>query len=170
MEAIVRAATELGVARVVPALTARTIVTLEPSRWRDRARRWQRVAKEAAKQCGRAVVPPVEVPRAFADVLALDEPADLQLCLWEGASGDERSGALPVVTLAASLPAALPSGARVHLLVGPEGGLSREEVASASAHRWTIVGMGPRVLRTETAGPAAIAVLQWRFGDLGTDR
>ncbi len=54
METIVRAATELGVARVVPALTARTVVTLEPSRWRDRARRWQRVAKEAAKQCGRA--------------------------------------------------------------------------------------------------------------------
>src|SRR5207249_10897732 len=85
MEAIVRAATELGVVRVVPVTTERTIVTLEPSRWRERARRWQRVAKEAAKQCGRAVVPPVEVPRPYADVLALDEPADLQLCLWEGA-------------------------------------------------------------------------------------
>jgi len=170
MEAIVRAATELGVVRVVPALTARTIVTLEPSRWRDRARRWQRVAKEAAKQCGRAVVPPVEVPRPFADVLALDEPADLQLCLWEGAIGDERSGSVPVATLAASLPAALPSGTHIRLLVGPEGGLSTEEVERARAHRWTIVGMGPRILRTETAGPAVIAVLQSRFGDLGTDR
>ena len=170
MEAIVRAATELGVVRVVPALTARTIVTLEPSRWRDRARRWQRVAKEAAKQCGRAVVPPVEVPRPYADVLALGDPADLQLCLWEGAIGDERSGSVPVATLAASLPAALPSGTRIRLLVGPEGGLSTEEVERARAHRWTIVGMGPRILRTETAGPAVIAVLQSRFGDLGTDR
>jgi len=169
MEAIVRAATELGVARVVPALTARTVVTLEPSRWRDRARRWQRVAKEAAKQCGRAVVPPVDIPRPLADVLALDEPADLRLCLWEGAI-DERSGSLPVATLADSLPAALDAGSRIHLLVGPEGGLSREEVESARAHRWTIVGMGPRILRTETAGPAVIAVLQSRFGDLGARR
>src|SRR5216110_2666502 len=167
MEAIVRAATELGVVRAVPALTARTIVTLEPSRWRDRARRWQRVAKASAKQCGRAVVPPVEVPRPYADVLALDEPADLQLCLWEGAIDDERSGSVPVATLAASLPAALPSGTRIRLLVGPEGGLSTEEVERARAHRWTIVGMGPRILRTETAGPAVIAVLQSRFGDLG---
>src|SRR3989454_8434478 len=92
MEAIVRAATELGVARVVPVLTARTIVTLEPGRWRDRARRWQRVAKEAAKQCGRAVGPPVDVPRPLADLLALDEPADVRLCLWEGAAGEGAGG------------------------------------------------------------------------------
>ncbi|PYM90419.1 MAG: 16S rRNA (uracil(1498)-N(3))-methyltransferase [Candidatus Rokuibacteriota bacterium] len=173
MEAIVRAAIELGVARVVPVLTARTIVTLEPGRWRDRARRWQRVAKEAAKQCGRAVVPPVDVPRPLADALALDEPADLRLCLWEGAVSDEprgRQAGVPVATLAASLPADLPSGSRVHLLVGPEGGLSREEAQSACAHHWTIVGVGPRILRTETAGPAIIAVLQSRFGDLGTGR
>ena len=63
MESIVRAATELGVVRFWPALTERTIVKLEPSRWRERARRWQRVAKEAAKQSGRAVVPDVEPPR-----------------------------------------------------------------------------------------------------------
>ncbi|PYN56388.1 MAG: hypothetical protein DMD94_08000 [Candidatus Rokuibacteriota bacterium] len=90
--------------------------------------------------------------------------------MWEGAIGDERSGSVPVATLAASLPAALPSGTHIRLLVGPEGGLSTEEVERARAHRWTIVGMGPRILRTETAGPAVIAVLQSLFGDLGTDR
>src|SRR5437879_9103049 len=111
MEAIVRAATELGVVRVVPALTARTIVTLEPSRWRDRARRWQRVAKEAAKQCGRAVVPPVEVPRPLAEVLALDEPADHRLYLWEGATGDEHRGDVPVRSRAANLPDGVPADA-----------------------------------------------------------
>ncbi len=63
MEAIVRAATELGVQRVLPAITARTVMRLEPSRWRERARRWQRVAKEATKQCGRAVIPEIEAPR-----------------------------------------------------------------------------------------------------------
>src|SRR4029450_10074107 len=85
MESIVRATTELGVARIVPVLTARTIVTLDAARWRDRARRWQRVAKEAAKQCGRALVPPVDVPRPLGEALELRGDADLRLCLWEEA-------------------------------------------------------------------------------------
>ncbi len=169
MELIVRAATELGVARVVPVLTERTIVALEPARWRERARRWQRVAKEAAKQCGRAVVPPVDVPRPLADVPALDEPAELKLCCWEGAAqagqGEEQARALGT-TLAASLPRSLPINARVVLLVGPEGGLARGEVEHARARGFTVVGVGPRILRTETAGPAIVAILQSRFGDL----
>ena len=172
MEAIVRAATELGVAHVVPVLTARTVVALEAGRWRDRARRWQRIAAEAAKQCGRAVIPTVSAPRPLADFLAPDEPAELQLCLWEGAAttGEPGPGAdwASGQTLAASLPPSLPSGARIRLLVGPEGGLSRDEVESAQARGFTIVGVGPRILRTETAGPAIIAVLQARFGDLGS--
>ena len=172
MESIVRASTELGVAHVVPVLTTRTVVTLEAGRWRDRARRWQRVASEAAKQCGRAVIPTVSAPRPLADMLARDEPAELKLCLWEGATTTAGPGAgaerPPGRTLAAGLPPSLPAGARIRLLVGPEGGLSREEVESAQACGWTIVGVGPRILRTETAGPAIIAVLQARFGDLGS--
>ena len=172
MESIVRASTELGVAQVVPVLTARTIVTLEPGRWRDRARRWQRVAKEAAKQCGRAVVPPVDVPRPLGEALELADP-DLRLCLWEGAvdgaaGGQGRGQARLLGTpLAASLPPALPAGSHICLLIGPEGGLTLEEVEAARARGWTIVGAGPRILRTETAGPAIIAVLQARYGDLG---
>jgi len=181
MEAIVRAATELGVVRVVPVTTERTIVTLEPSRWRERARRWQRVAKEAAKQCGRAVIPAVDVARPLAEFVALDEPADLRLCLWEAAgqgqgggealvdAAEQRGGEARLLgtTLAASLPPTLPRGARVMLLIGPEGGLSRQEVESVRARGWGIVGVGPRILRSETAGPAITAVLQSRFGDLG---
>ena len=161
METIVRAATELGVARVVPVTTERTIVTLEPSRWRERARRWQRIAKEAAKQCGRGVVPPVDAPRPLAEFLALDEPADLRLCLWERAGAQGQGGGLTQ-----SLPPTLAAGARVYLLVGPEGGLSRQEVESGRAAGWRVIGVGPRILRTETAGPAMIAILQSKFGDM----
>jgi len=172
MESIVRAATELGVTRVVPALTARTVVALDPGRWRDRTRRWQRVAKEAAKQCGRAVVPAVDEPRALSQAIELAEAADLRLCLWElagVAAGGQGGGQARLLgtTLGASLPPALPAGAHIGLLIGPEGGLTSEEVESARASGWTIVGLGPRILRTETAGPAIIAVLQARFGDLG---
>ncbi|HSE94186.1 MAG TPA: RsmE family RNA methyltransferase, partial [Methylomirabilota bacterium] len=98
MELIVRAATELGVARVCPALTERTIVRLEPGRWRERARRWQRVAKEAAKQSGRAVVPDVELPRPIAEWLA-EARQELRICLWEG-----QAPALAVVLAAVARP------------------------------------------------------------------
>jgi len=160
MEHIVRAATELGVTRVTPVLSERTIVQLEPARWGERARRWQRVAREAAKQCGRTTIPLVETPRELRAFLELDAPADLRLCLWEEASRSHGAG------LAASLPIALPPTARVTLLVGPEGGFARHEVAAARERRFVVVGVGPRILRTETAGPAMIAILQARYGDL----
>jgi 16S rRNA (uracil1498-N3)-methyltransferase len=161
MEAIVRAATELGVHRVLPAITERTIMRLEPSRWRDRARRWQRVAKEASKQCGRAVIPEVEYPRRLEEWL---EPpagsADLRLCLWEGQ-------APPLADLCNGLTR---TPAVAFVLVGPEGGLTREEVDRSRARGWSPASLGPRILRTETAGPAVIAILQFRFGDLGANR
>src|SRR5688572_32683768 len=85
METIVRAATELGVARVLPALAARTVVRLDAAGWRERTRRWQRIAREASKQCRRAVVPDVQEPQPLADRLPLAAGSDLALCLWEGA-------------------------------------------------------------------------------------
>lgn len=153
MEAIVRAATELGVTRFRPALCERTIVRLEPARWRDRARRWQRVAREAAKQSGRAIVPEVELPRPLAECLGT--AADLALCLWEG-------GGEPLGTLLAG--AATARSATV--VVGPEGGLALVEVEAARAAGLRIVSLGHRILRTETAGPAIVAILQSRLGDL----
>src|SRR5262245_392047 len=155
MEAIVRAATELGVVRVVPAVCERTIVRLEPSRWRERARRWQRVAKEAAKQTGRAVIPAVDLPRPLGDCLAVTA-GSLALCLWEG---DARS-------LGDALLETAPGPGAAAVMIGPEGGLSRDEVSAAAAAGWRVARMGPRILRTETAGPAVLAVLQFHFGDL----
>lgn len=165
METIVRAATELGVARIWPVLTARTIVRLEPSRWRDRARRWQRVAREATKQCGRATIPDVALPRPLSEVLsALPEgrPGERRLCLWEGDAPSLRS------TLDDSRTDPALSLGPVLLLVGPEGGLARSEVDAARARGFLIATLGPRILRTETAGPAVVAVLQFVLGDLGS--
>jgi 16S rRNA (uracil1498-N3)-methyltransferase len=153
MEAIVRAVTELGVVRIRPALCERTIVRLEPARWRERARRWQRVAREAAKQSGRAVVPEVEVPRPLPECLG--GAPDLALCLWEG-GGQPLGDALTA--------AGAPRAATV--IVGPEGGLALTEVEAARAAGVTIVSLGQRILRTETAGPAIVAILQSRLGDL----
>jgi 16S rRNA (uracil1498-N3)-methyltransferase len=158
METIVRMATELGVARVRPALTERTIVQLETSRWRERARRWQRVAKEATKQCGRAVVPEIAVPQSLGaclDALGAPAPGELRICVWEGASAP----------LAPALDAAA-DATRVHVLVGPEGGLAVPEVDAARRAGFTVASLGSRVLRTETAAAVVLAVLQYRLGDL----
>jgi 16S rRNA (uracil1498-N3)-methyltransferase len=159
MDRVVQAATELGVDRIVPVLTARTIVRLDAARWRDRARRWQRIAREAAKQSGRAAVPSVDLPTplpAFLEQHPEPEGAGLRICCWEGATGGMRSafeaaGARPVTAV---------------VIVGPEGGLAIDEVESARRHGFTVAGLGPRLLRTETAGPAVVAVLQSQFGDL----
>jgi len=114
------------------------------------------VAREAAKQCGRAVIPEIEPPRPLAEWLADAEPADLALCLWEG-DGTPLGRLLGAATS--------PRSALV--VVGPEGGLDGAEVETARARGLTVTSLGPRILRTETAGPAIVAILQSRFGDLG---
>jgi len=157
MDTVVRAATELGVARILPALTERTVVRPDPARGRERARRWQRVAREATKQCGRAVVPIVESPRPLAEWIEAGDPADLRLCFWEV------EGA-PLRRVLAGLPVA-PRSAWV--IVGPEGGLTREEVERAAASGYACVTLGRRILRTDTAGVAIVTMLQYALGDLG---
>ena len=156
LEAIIRAATELGVRAVQPVIAARTVVRLDPSRWRERTRRWQRVAREAAKQCGRAVVPEVGVPSALRAWLDAAPPGGLRLFLWEG-----RAPALDEALAGRETPES------VAVLVGPEGGWEPEEVEDARRLGWSPVGLGPRILRTETAGPAIVAILQHRYGDMG---
>jgi len=157
LDMVIRAATELGVTRMAPALTARTVVRLDASRAAARVARWQRVAREAAKQCGRSRLPVIEAPRALGEWLT--DPVDagaLRLCLWEEARA-------PMADLLASL-ASPPSSAIV--VVGPEGGLTPAEADTARSAGWHIAGFGPRLLRTETAGPAVIAALQFTYGDL----
>jgi 16S rRNA (uracil1498-N3)-methyltransferase len=161
MEDIIRAITELGAARVVPLVTERTIVRFNAQRARDRLRRWQRVALEAAKQCGRAVVPAVDAPRRLAEFIGEPgEPDSLRLCCWEG----ERQELAAVL---AEYPADV---SRVTVLVGPEGGLAVAEVEATREWGYRTVGLGPRRLRSETAGPAVVAILQFTLGDLGRPR
>jgi 16S rRNA (uracil1498-N3)-methyltransferase len=153
-EAIVRMATELGVGRIIPLVSERTVArwTSPPS---GRLARWRRVAKEAAKQTGRAVIPDVVEPIPLGEWLAAPRSPGLLLCLWEEET----------VPLAAALPEAPPGHATV--VIGPEGGLAEGEVRALRASGALVAGLGPRILRAETAGPVALALLQFRYGDLG---
>jgi 16S rRNA (uracil1498-N3)-methyltransferase len=156
MDGIVRMATELGVTRVLPLLTARTVVRLEPARSASRLVRWRRIAREAAQQCGRARVPEIAAPRGISPWAREAAAAGLLICLWEEAGE--------------ALDRRLPPGpcASVSVVVGPEGGLAAEEVRELEAAGAVVAGLGPRLLRTDTAGAVAVALLQSRYGDLGT--
>jgi 16S rRNA (uracil1498-N3)-methyltransferase len=155
MESIIRMATELGATQVVPLATARTVVRMEPGRKGARWTRWQRVAQEAAKQSGRSVVPDIAPPQRLGEWLTARGPEGLLVCLWESAPS-------PVVP---QLPP--PPIARATLVIGPEGGLEAAE-AEALGNAGAIIGsLGSRILRTETAGPVGLALLQTRYGDFG---
>lgn len=154
MEAIIRMATELGVRRVVPLVTARSVPRAEARDDDERLARWRRVAREAAKQCGRAAIPEVSLPTPLTPWLAGLPAEGLVVCFWE----EERVG------LAERLPP--PPVTHAMLIIGPEGGLAREEVEGLREAGAVVAGLGPRILRTDTAAAVGIALLQARYGDM----
>ena len=150
MDLLVEKTCELGVARIVPVTTERSVVRPEPGR----SARWEKIAREAARQCGRADVPTVEAPVALAAALAAPTLPAQRLVLWE----QERSRPLR---------AALGAPAPTALLVGPEGGFTSPEIAAAEAAGFVPVALGPRILRVETAAIVAVALVAEAHGDLG---
>jgi 16S rRNA (uracil1498-N3)-methyltransferase len=155
MSWLVQKATELGVARIIPMETAR-VVARPAGGAAARVGRWERIAREAVKQSGRVVVPTIDRSRAFADVTCEVPTHDVAWVFWAG-------GGLALAGAAAA--AGRPASAL--LLVGPEGGFTPEEVALAEGAGARLVSLGPRTLRADSAGLAAVALCQYLFGDLG---
>lgn len=154
MDLIIQKCTELGVHRIVPVLTSRTIPEIDPKKMKTRKLRWERIAREAARQSGRTRIPEIGDVISFSDVFG--EEADLKLIFWEG----EREAQLKDV-LGRCRVAAYPC--RVGLFVGPEGGFGREEIGQARYKGAIPVSLGPRILRTETAGMIATAIIMYEF-------
>jgi len=155
MDWVVQKATELGVTRIVPLLTERSVVRLDARQARKKLEHWHAVCVAACEQCGRNRLP------------QLQEPQELPQFLAEGLAGPE-AGTTKVLLSAqgqARLPD-LPRHQPITVLIGPEGGLAPAEQQAAIAAGFTPLRVGPRVLRTETAAVVALAVLQREFGDL----
>lgn len=155
MDIVVQKATELGVRRITPLLTEFSVVRLDSSRAEKRQQHWQRIATSACEQCGRNIPPTVDTAATLQDYLQAAPANDCnRLLLQHGASNafTDRAG---------------PPGA-IELLIGPEGGLSSAEQDTVIARGFVPVSLGPRVLRTETAAIAALALVQSLWGDLGT--
>ena len=157
MDQILQKATELGVTRVYPVLAARGNVRLDEAAARRKHEHWQGVAINACEQCGRNRVPQVAPPMSLAAALDAVQ-AGLKLVL-------EPDGAAPLCSLLDANSVLHP----VALLAGPEGGLTQDELAAARQAGFVSCRLGPRVLRTETAAPAALAALQFAVGDFGDD-
>lgn len=153
---VVQKATELGVTRLAPLITARADVRIrEPGDARKKADRWARIAFESAKQCGRAqlmlVDPPMNLDEFFRSI------TDVQMKLTYTARDGDPHADLARMDLKA---------ARIAAMVGPEGGWTDGELKQASANGGKLVTLGGRILRAETAAIAVATLLQHRFGDL----
>ena len=149
---ILQKGTELGVSCFQPLETEHAVPSLNEARRHKREQRWQRIISEAARQSRRSFLPELKPLQKLNS--ALEEVCnDLKLVLWEAGS----------VALAEALPATPPTG--VKLLIGPEGGFSLKEITEITAAGFQAVHLGPRILRTETAGLAATPILQYLYGD-----
>ncbi|OEY65493.1 16S rRNA (uracil(1498)-N(3))-methyltransferase [Marinobacter sp. X15-166B] len=152
MDYAIQKSVEMGVAAIVPLTSERCEVRLKGDREDKRIRHWQAVAVSAAEQCGRAVVPEIHPVMTLSQWFAFSQHCDTRLVL-------HHRTARPLTDLHTPTDLAL--------LIGPEGGLSAEEIAQAEAAGFLATALGPRVLRTETAPVAALALCQWLWGDLG---
>jgi len=146
---------ELGAARIIPVISARTVVRMSKAQAADRVPRWEKILQEAAAQSGRVRVPALEMPVDFKELLERKKEG-LKLILWEKAG----SGQLRQILEEEKVEA-------VTLLVGPEGGFEQAEVRTALEAGYQIWGLGPRTLRAEHSGAIAISLLQFALGDLG---
>jgi 16S rRNA (uracil1498-N3)-methyltransferase len=151
MDLTIQKAVELGVSAIVPVVSKRSVVRLDGERAEKRLRHWQLVVVAACEQCGRNRLPD----------LAPIEPLDRYLSR-AATSGFLRLHLSPAASMTV---ATLPAPAAIELLVGPEGGLAADEVRAAEVAGYAALRLGPRVLRTETAGLAALAALHARWGD-----
>ena len=150
MDFVIQKAVEMGVTQIYPVITERCNVRLDSEREQKRLQHWQAVVVSACEQSGRNYVPIVHAP--------------MKLNLWlDSVNADKKFVLSPHVENKLQEKMAQP--ASIAILIGPEGGLSDQEVSAASQHGFTALQLGPRVLRTETAALAALAVLQFQFGD-----
>ena len=153
---VVQRGTELGVRRFVPLVTERSKVTVaEPRRARSRVTRLERVALAAVKQCRRSYLPRIAFPTSFGDFLQ-EYDADTVGLLFHPGKGAGQLDQVPLDRLTK----------RVTLLVGPESGFSDMEIERAVDAGFRPVGLGHRILRTETAGPIVAALVMERLGEL----
>lgn len=157
MDFIVQKATEIGVSKIVPVITERAVVKIKDlKKEENKLERWTRIAEEAAKQSKRGVIPQVSNILSFNEMLAVLKENQMVIVPYES---EEINGIKSVLKDCNSK--------EVHILIGPEGGFEDSEIKLLQEIDSKIVTLGPRILRTETAGLVASTIVLYELGDLG---
>lgn len=157
MDLVMQKGTELGVTSLIPVICRYSVVKMTPRKAAERRDRWQRIAVEAAKQCRRSVVPRVATPATWQEALEDIPQEAVALMPYEGETDQKMRDVLRK----------LDAPSEVFIFIGPEGGIHPEEFEMAQWRGVIPVTLGPRILRTETAGLAALAMVLYEWGDLG---
>ncbi|MBM7614658.1 16S rRNA (uracil(1498)-N(3))-methyltransferase [Alkaliphilus hydrothermalis] len=160
MDIIIQKTTEMGIAEIVPVTTQRTVVQFHNDKDREKkTERWQKIAQEAAKQSKRGIIPKIHMPISFGEALEHGLKNQLNIMAYEL---EEEKG------LKSLLLDEKYSGVKeIGIWVGPEGGYSETEVADGLKEGLKSITLGPRILRTETAGFALLSMIMYEIGDLG---
>ncbi len=156
MDLIVQKATELGVSRIVPLSMERCVVRLDPKDAARKLERWRKIAREAGKQSGRCVIPEITDPLPLKQLSRFPALPEANIVPWEEARG---YGPLSFSRDHAEL-------SSLGILIGPEGGITQEEISLLRVSGFVPLTLGKRILRTETAGLAAIAAFMGLYGEM----
>jgi 16S rRNA (uracil1498-N3)-methyltransferase len=164
MDMVIQKTTELGVNEIIPAVTER-------SQLRDtrRVKRWRKIAEEASRQSGRSVVPVVHEPVELKKVLtSCASQSTHEGFIFYEEEGMKLSEAVKVFSTKGSRnPSPLAGEGELLILIGPEGGFTKEEVQFAEEQGLTVISLGKRILKAETAAISAVTLVQYLFGDMG---
>lgn len=154
MELIIQKTVEIGVTRIVPVMTKRTVVKLDDKKAKKKTERYNMIAESAAKQSGRGMIPEVTMPVSFAEAVSMAEKLDMNIIPYEEAEGVEYSR---------NIIKSIKGKKSLGIFIGPEGGFAREEVEKALDAGASAITLGHRILRTETAGMAVISIIMFEL-------
>ncbi|HIJ55416.1 MAG TPA: 16S rRNA (uracil(1498)-N(3))-methyltransferase [Deltaproteobacteria bacterium] len=157
MDDIIRQITELGIFRWIPFPAHRSVSRLDSLRLSSRIERWERIAKESLKQCGRSKIPAIIPVDSFEAMLSLSENSEMKIIFWEN-----ETAALTDFKALHERPVQ-----QIFIGIGPEGGFTEEEIERAAACGFQTLSLGPRILKSDTATVAACTLMQYLYGDLG---
>lgn len=163
METIIQKGTEIGAVKFIPFMSVRGIVKYEEGKEQKRLIRWRKIAKEAAEQAHRNIIPEIEPPCRWQQVIERAKEVDLALLCFE------QAGRLQFRQIISTLRTERPVGAQmtILLMIGPEGGFSTAEVTEAEQAGWRMISLGRRILRTETAALVGLSCILYEFGEMG---
>lgn len=158
MELIIQKAVELGAYEIIPVAMKNCVVKFDEKKAAAKVTRWQEIAKSAAKQSKRSLIPAVRKPVSYKQAVEMAAELDVKLLPYE----NERGMAATKEAVDAIRP-----GESIGIFIGPEGGFAGDEIAFAKEHRMQLISLGSRILRTETAGLAAISILMYHLETKG---